>query len=212
MLRKYSIPIGIVISLLLLLVATLYYPGGSQYDSNSIGYDWKHNYLSNLFSDKAVNGSHNASRPWAVSGMLFLCFSFALFFIDFSKKISPQGAAKVIRYCGVGAMVFAFLAVTPYHDTMVTIASTLALVSMFYITVFVFRARLHLITTLSIVCLLVSYACNYLYYTRSHLELLPVLQKLSLIISIAWILALQYFTTITDFTQKHQGNPPARRN
>lgn len=195
-----------MISLSLLLVATLYYPGGSQYDSNSIGYDWKHNYLSNLFADKAVNGSYNASRPWAVSGMLFLCVSFALFFIDFPKKIPSQSAAKVIRYCGVGAMVFAFLAVTPYHDTMITIASTLALISMFYITVFVFTSKLHLLTILSVVCLLVSYTCNYLYYTRSYVELLPILQKLSLVISITWVLSLQYFTTIADFARKHRGD------
>lgn len=43
MLRQYSILLGIIISLLLLLVATLYYPGGSQYDKNSVGYDWKNN-------------------------------------------------------------------------------------------------------------------------------------------------------------------------
>ena len=29
-------------------MATLYYPGGSQHDPNSIGYNWKNNYLSIL--------------------------------------------------------------------------------------------------------------------------------------------------------------------
>ena len=143
MVKKYSILPGIIISTTLLVVSTRYYPGGSQYDKNSIGYDWKNNYLSNLFGEKAVNGSDNASRLWAISGMLFLCVSFALFFIEFSKKISSKGAAKIIRYFGVGAMTFAFLAVTPFHDTMITIASTLALISMFYITVFVFKSKLH---------------------------------------------------------------------
>jgi hypothetical protein len=132
MLRKYSILLGIIISLLLLLVATLYYPGGSQSDKNSIGYDWKNNYLSNLFDARAVNGSENASRLWAIAGMLFLCASFALFFIEFPKKISSKGAAKIIRYCGVSAMIFTFLAVTPSHDTVIRFASTLALISMFY--------------------------------------------------------------------------------
>jgi len=108
MLRKHSILLGIIISLLLLLVATLYYPGGSQSDKNSIGYDWKNNYLSNLFDARAVNGSENASRLWAIAGMLFLCASFALFFIKFPKKISSKGAAKIIRYCGVSAMIFTF--------------------------------------------------------------------------------------------------------
>jgi hypothetical protein len=202
MLRKYSIPLGIIISIFLLLVATLYYPGGSQYDKNSVGYDWKNNYLSNLFDEKTVNGSENASRLWAISGMLFLCVSFAFFFIEFPKRIPSKGAAKIIRYCGVGAMTFAFLAVTPYHDTMITIASTLALISMFYITVFVFKSRLHLLKILSIVCLFVSYSCNYIYYTRSYVEFLPLLQKIALVITIPWILSLQYFTTITDFPSK----------
>jgi hypothetical protein len=113
MLRKYSILFGIIISMALLFVATQYYPGGSQHDKNSIGYDWRNNYLSNLFGEKAVNGSTNGGRPWAIFGMLFLCISFALFFIEFSKKIPSTGSSKIIRYCGVSAMLFAFLAVTP---------------------------------------------------------------------------------------------------
>ena len=199
MLRKYSILLGITISLLLLLVAALHYPGGSQYDKNSIGYDWKNNYLSNLFSQRAVNGLQNSSRPWAIAGMLLLCVSFAWFFIEFSKKISEKGPANVIRYCGAGAMLFAFLAVTPYHDEVITIASVLALLSMFYITVFIFKSRLHVLKALSIVYLLVSYGCNYIYYTRSYVDYLPLLQKVALLITITWILSLEYFTTRADF-------------
>jgi hypothetical protein len=202
MLRKHSVLLGIIISISLLVVATRHYPGGSQYDKNSVGYDWGRNYLSNLFEAKAVNGADNASRPWAISGMLFLCVSFAFFFIEFPKKISSKNAAKVIRYCGVGAMLFAFLAVTPYHDTVITAASALALISMFYITVFVFKTKLHLLKILSIVLLLASYSCNYVYYTRSYVEFLPVLQKIALVITIIWILSLRYFTTIADFQPK----------
>jgi hypothetical protein len=192
MFGKYSILLGIIISLLLLLVATLHYPGGSQFDKNSIGYDWKNNYLSNLFDVKAVTGSENSARLWAIAGMLLLCASFALFFVEFPKKIFSKGAAKIIRYCGVSAMIFAFLAVTPYHDAVIRIASTLALISMFYITVFVFKSRLHLLGILSVVCLLVSYSCNYIYFTRSYVEYLPIFQKIALAITIAWILSLQY--------------------
>ena len=199
MLRKHSILIGIIISLLLLLVATMYYPGGSQHDKNSIGYDWRNNYLSNLFGEKAVNGLDNGSRIWAIFGMLFLSISFALFFIAFSKKIPTKGAAKIVRYFGAGAMIFAFLAVTPYHDIMVTVASTMALVSMFYITVFVYKSRLLLFKILSTICLLVFYCSEYVYYTSSFLEILPILQKLTLFITSTWVLSLQYFTTITDF-------------
>jgi hypothetical protein len=204
MLRKYSILLGIVISLALLLVATRYYPGGSQHDKNSIGYDWRNNYLSNLFSETAVNGAANASRPWAIAGMLFLCASFALFFNEFPKKLSPASGPKVIRYCGVGAMLFAFLAVTPYHDEVLIPASTLALLSMFYITVSVFKSKLHALKFLSVILLLSLYAANYVYYTRTHVELLPVLQKIALLLTILWILSLQYLSAPSDFPEKRK--------
>ena len=199
MLKKHSILLGIIIAMILLFVATLQYPGGSQHSTTSVGYDWRNNYLCNLFSVNAVNGAPNTSRPWAVAGMLFLSVSFGLFFFGFSNKIPARGAAKIVRYCGVGAMVFAFLVATPYHDPMVTIAGTLALISMFYITVFIFKSRLHLFKVLSVICLLVFYCCNYIYYTRSYLDILPVMQKVLFALAITWVLSLQYFTTAADF-------------
>ncbi len=199
MIKKHAIIIAITISVLLLVIATLYYPGGSQADKNSIGYVWKNNYLSNLFGAKAINGAPNPSRFWAAPGMLFLCIGFALFFLEFSKKIPAKGAAAIVKYCGSGAMLFAFLAVTPLHDIMVTIAVTLALLSIFYITVFVFKSKLTAFKILCVICLAIFYICTYIYYTSTYLVYLPVLQKTALLISITWVLSLHYFTTHADF-------------
>src|SRR6476469_9159720 len=199
MLKKYSILLGIIISISLLLIATFYYPGGSQFDKASIGYDWKNNYISNLFSVKAINGSDNASRFWAIGGMMFLSASFAIFFIEFSKKIPAKGAAKVIKYFGTGAMLFTFLIATPLHDKMITIASTMTLISVFYITVFVFKSRLQLFKFLCVVCLLVFYCSLYLYYSGTYLKFLPVMQKVTFASTIILILGLEYFTQKEDF-------------
>jgi hypothetical protein len=199
MLKKYSVLLGIIISILLLLLATLNYPGGSQFDKTSIGYDWKNNYISNLFSEKAVNGSDNPSRFWAIGGMLFLSASFAIFFIEFSNKITAKGASRAIKYFGAGGMLFTFLIVTPLHNIMITIASTMFLISIFYITIFVFRSRLHLFKFLCIVCLLVFYCTLYLYGSGNYLEFLPVMQKITLAITIILILGLEYFTKKEDF-------------
>ena len=210
MLKKHSILLGITVALLLLFVATLQYPGGSQYSSNSVGYDWQNNYISNLFSPKAVNGLSNTSRPWAICGMLLLCASFTIFFISFSKKIPSKLSADIIKYCGIGAMVFAFLAVTPFHDAGVTIASILIVISMFYIMVFVFTTKLHLLKILCTVCLLVSYCCNYMYYSRYHLDFLPIMQKIDLLIALVWVLCLQYFTAKDDFPTKNKKKVPQK--
>jgi hypothetical protein len=201
MLKKYSILGGIIISLSLLAVATRYYPGGSQFDKNTVGYIFTKNYLCNLFGETAVNGLPSASRPWAIAGMLVFCATCALFFIEFSKKIPQKRASTIIKYFGAGAMLFAFFAVTPLHDIVITIGGTMALISMFYITVFILKSKLHLLKILSVICLLGFYTCNYSYYTSSYLEFLPVLQKVMMGLVVVWVLWLHYFTTINDFKQ-----------
>lgn len=199
MLKRYSVLIGIVISLSLILIATFNYPGGSLFDKNSIGFNWKSNFISNLFGEKAVNGLDNPARFWASAGMIFLSASFALFFIEFSKKIPNKGAANVIKYCGAMGMVFTFLIATPLHDTMITVASTMFLISIFYITVFVFKSKLHLFKVLCVICLLVFYSTLYLYGSGTFLIFLPIMQKLNFAITIILIVGLEYFTKKEDF-------------
>jgi hypothetical protein len=200
--KKYSTLIGIIIAVSLLLIATMVYPGGSRADKNSVGFDWQNNYISNLFGETAINGSHNSSRVWAISGMFFLSITFAIFFAGFSKRIALKSAARVIKYFGIAAMICTFLVVTPYHDTMVTIACTFTLVSIFYITVFVFKSKLRFFKILSFVCLLVFYTAMYIYYTGNFVQLLPIMQKLDLTILISWMLALQFLTDVNDFQSK----------
>lgn len=199
MLKKHLILSGIIISLSLLVLATLHYPGGSQADKNAIGYDWRNNYISNLFSEKAINGSDNGGRFWAVAGMFFLSLSFALFFIEFSKKIPAKSASKVIKYCGAGCMLFTFLIATPLHDIMVTISSTMFLIGLFYITVFVFKTRLKLFKIFCVVTLLVFYFTLFMFGSGDFRIYLPIMQKINFIVTITLVLGLNYFTQDEDF-------------
>jgi hypothetical protein len=195
MLKKYVVLLGIILALILLAIAAACYPGGSQANINSVGYDWKNNYMSNLFSIKAVNGADNMSRPWADAGMFFFCIGLAIFFYHFSGKIPQKNASNIIKYVGIGSMVFAFLIVTPLHDIMV-----------FYIAVFLFRSKLTLLKIIAVICLLVFYATTYMYYARSYVEFLPIMQKATFLLVIIWILCLEYFTSAADFqvTKKEQ--------
>ena len=38
--KKHSVLICIIISVTLIITATLLYPGGSLFDKNSVGFDW----------------------------------------------------------------------------------------------------------------------------------------------------------------------------
>jgi hypothetical protein len=200
MFKKHFVLIGIIVALLLLLIATLVYPGGSLSNKNAVGFDWSKNFISNLFAEKAVNGLDNPARLWADGGMIFLALSFATFFIAFSQKIPVKSASMIIRYLGASGMVFMFLIVTPLHDIMITIASTMFLVSLFYITVFVLKSKLTLLKYLCVFGLLIFYYTLYLYGSGSY-DILPIMQKVTFISTIVLILGLTYFTKKEDFEQ-----------
>lgn len=211
MLRKHSVLPGIFFSVSLLLIATTFYPGGSEFDKTSIGYNWKTNYISNLFGEKAVNGVDNDARYWAIAGMLFLSASFAVFFIKFSKKIPVKSAASVIKYVGVISMIFTFLIATPLHDLMVTLSSTMFLIGLFYITVFIFKSKRHLLKFLCSICLLVFYSTLYIYGFGQYLNFLPVMQKITFAVTIITIICLEYFTRKEDFQHTKDRNKVVRK-
>jgi hypothetical protein len=86
MIKKYSVLICLVTSAILIVIATLGYPGDSLLDKNSIGFSWSKNFLSNLFAPKAINGSENPGRIWAIIGMAFNSVGYGIFFINMSKR------------------------------------------------------------------------------------------------------------------------------
>ena len=202
MLNKHLVAIYLSASMLLLLIATFLYPGGSQHDKNSIGFDWGNNYLCNLFNEKAVNGASNPARFLAIGGMFFLCASIALFFLRFSNKIPKKKDANIIQYSGIGSMGCTFLLVTPYHDLMTIFASTFGLITLFYITFYTFKSTLIFLKYLSVICLAILYLNNYIYYTQNGLPWLPILQKISLLTLMIWLLGLEYIATKESFIKK----------
>ena len=57
MIKKSSILIGIIISMVLLIASAKYYAAGSQFESGSIMSGWKNNYPVNPFGIKALDDS-----------------------------------------------------------------------------------------------------------------------------------------------------------
>ena len=198
--KKYAILIGIIFGTFLLILGTFHYPGGTYENVNSEGYDWANNYISNLLRPLAVNGTENAARPYAILGVLFLTASFGVFFVKFSNRIKIKSVSLVIKYLGVLATILGFITVVPsMHDIMVTASSILTLLIFFYITIMVIKSKLSLMKVLSIIFLLTFYFGAYMYFTRSYLEYMPIMQKIIFLMKIVWILSLQYLTRKEDF-------------
>ena len=198
MINKYSVLIGITISVFLILVAVSVYPGGTMFDEYTTGFDWAKNFMSNLFGARALNGAENPSRFWAYSGMLLLPCSYAIFFINMSKKIADKNAAVILKYGGLANICFTFLTITALHDIMLIISTSLFWTCLIVITVLIMKTRLHLIKFFCIICLLVFYFTVSL-WAISDWSLLPIMQKVNFLSSTLLILGLEYFTKGDDF-------------
>lgn len=203
MFKKYSVLLCIAISVVLIVIASQLYPGGSILDKNSTGFDWTRNFISNLFGANGINGAENSGRIWAIIGMAFHSVGYGIFFLHMSVKISNKHAALVLKLVGIANIAFNFLVVTPLHDLMVTLSSTLSMLGLFYITVFIFRTKLHLFKVCCVVCMLVFYFALYLYGSGDW-RLLAIMQKAAFSCSMLLVLGLEYFTSAEDFTQTAQ--------
>lgn len=197
MIQRYSVLACVVISVILLVVATVLYPGGSLLDRNSVGFGWSRNFISNLFAAKAMNGADNPGRIPAIIGMAFHALGYGIFFIRTAAKMPSRHASLVLRSIGAINIVFTALIATPLHDLMVTLSSTLFLVALFYITVFVLKAKLRVFSVACILCMLTFYYTLFLYGTGDW-GLLAIMQKVSFISSMALVLAVEHYTGPED--------------
>lgn len=198
MIKRHAVTIGIVLAVILLWWATRLYPGGNISDPTAVGFDWTKNFFSNLFNEKAMNGVENPGRIWADLGMMIHAASFAFFFYRFSARIPVPHAASMIKYFGIIGMIFTFLIVTPLHDLMVTVSGTIFLLTLFYITVFILKTKLHFLKILCLTSMLLFYFTMYL-YGAGDWGLLAIMQKIVFATTIILVVSLDYGAHASSF-------------
>lgn len=121
---------GIVVFVCLYIVATFFYPGGSQLDKAAPGFSWMQNYWCNLLNENAINGQPNAARPVALTAMGVLCFSLAYFWYRFPQAVRLSKTNRlVMQLSGVLAMATGLAIFTNYHDSLINIATLFGLVA-----------------------------------------------------------------------------------
>ena len=87
---------GTMLFVVLYIVATFLYPGGSQVDKNAVGFSWTNNYWCNLLNENAINGQLNPAKPVALTAMFLLCFTLAYFWFLFPNKINLNHKLKLV--------------------------------------------------------------------------------------------------------------------
>lgn len=199
MIKKYIVLLCLFISVVLLVIAMLTYPGGNLFDKNSTGFDLSKNFMSHLFAPNAINGSENSGRIWATIGMIFHSLGFGIFFFNMSKKISSQVWSIILKYIGAANLVLIFLIATPLHDLGV-LSIVLTLIGLFTITILIMKSKLHLLKFCCIICIL-TYYCFFTFFGFGYLGMAAIMQKVYIISTMLIVLGLEYFTRYEDFIQ-----------
>jgi hypothetical protein len=181
--------LGTVLYIILYIVATLLYPGGSQVDKSSIGFSWTNNYWCNLLNENAMNGQHNPAKPVAMTGMFILCLTLAFFWFLFPKHINVGRPARlVIRISGILAMAIAFFLFTNIdHDLITDLASFFGLIATVGTFIGLYKAGWYGLFAFGLLNVLLVGLNNYLYYNKGLIIYLPIIQKISFATFLAWI-------------------------
>ena len=185
--------LGIVIFIILYAYATTLYPGGSQADLHSKGFDWINNYWCNLMNAQAMNGQLNPARLISIPAMIILCFSLLSFFFMFSKVLASNSIwRKIIQISGTISMLFASLIFTELHDLLTTISSLFGLFTLIGIILGLAKSNLTMYKLTGGICVLFLAFNNYIYYSKVFLSALPLLQKVTFAIFLLWIAGLNW--------------------
>ena len=185
--------IGIVIFVGLYIFSSTLYPGGSQANLNSEGFDWINNYWCNLMNENGMNGQPNPAKPYSIIAMIILCLSLMFFFIQFAQIYSKSKIWKrIIKTSGIISMSFAILIFTKYHDLMTTLSSIFGLFVVIGIIREVYKSKLSIYKITGVICILILGLNNYIYYTQQFIEVLPLLQKITFAIVLLWIIGLNF--------------------
>ncbi len=182
---------GISIFVALYIFSSTLYPGGSQVSLNTQGFDWVNNYWCNLMNKQGMNGLPNPARPYSILGMLLLCLSLMIFFIRFAQVFSKNDWWKyVIIICSIISMSLAMLIFTEYHDLMIILSSIFGFMAVLGVIRVIYYSDLSFYKKSGIYCLLLLVINNYIYYSGDFILALPLLQKVSFVFILAWILGL----------------------
>jgi len=190
---------GIVLFVMIYIVATLFYPGGSQVDKNSVGFSWINNYWCNLLNANAINGQPNTAKPVAITGMFVLCLTLTFFWFLFTRYINIARRLKlVIQISGTLAMGIAFFLFTNInHDLITNLASLLGLIATIGTYIGLYKVKWFRLLKFGLLNILLVITNNYVYYTKGLIVYLPVIQKITFAAFLIWIccIDLKLFST-----------------
>jgi len=197
---QYLPTLGCILFLILITIASVNYPGGSQVNECEIGYCWVNNYLCDVIASVTHGELHHPYYKAGLAAMFCLCGGVSMCFVYFPKWLKLEGTWKpIIKWMGFISMICAMMIFTELHNVMIAIASILALPALFGIFVTLYQKRIMKVLYFGIFILILLILNNVIYYTDFMVSILPQLQKLSCLMVIFWMVFMNWFFV----NQKH---------
>lgn len=168
-------------------MATFYYPGGSNVNKTTIGFDWLNNYWCDLTGELAKNGETNSARQIALTAMIILCSSLVVFWFYVPRLFSDIKFNQIIRYAGMTSMTVVIFLFTGFHDTVIIIAGTLGIAALTGVFIGLYKNNLTKLFYYGAFCLGLMLFNYFIYETSFLLSLLPIIQKATFVLFLLWI-------------------------
>lgn len=192
---------GILLFVLLYIVATFFYPGGSIADKSTKGFDWINNYWCDLTDQIARNGEINFARPFALSAMLILFSSLAVFWFHLPKLFEVSKFNQIIRYSGITSMTVAVFMFTQFHDVVINVAGFFGIITLSGTIIGLYKSKFPKLFYYGLFCLAILLLNFFIFDTGWLLSLLPVIQKATFVFFFIWICLMDvYLYRVINFS------------
>jgi hypothetical protein len=179
--------VGVVVFVILYYISTLYYPGGSDVDTNYIGFDWKNNYWCDLTDEITESGAENPARPVAIFAMFVLCLSIAYLSYIIPPFFRKLKFSFLISYFGISSMVAANFVFTEFHSSAAYISGILGIIPLALAYYGLYKHRHKMLFVFGIISLFFLALNFFIYVTKIHIEILPLIQKFTFLAFLIWI-------------------------
>lgn len=185
--------LGICLFGILYGMAACQYPGGSNFDQTATGFSWQHNYWCDLLGDTGKNGVINYARPVAITAMLVLCSSLAIFwFLIPSLFRSKNKFSQLSQWAGGLSMVIILFIGTAYHDLVMNVAGGFGSIALIATFIALYQNKYFVLIGFGLFCLLLIGLNNYVYYSHQYISYLPIIQKLTFVLFLLWIVLINW--------------------
>jgi len=185
----YLPSIGVIAFVILFVIASTLYSGGTLFNIDYQGYDWFHNYWCDLMAASSLNGAENGSRTIAIIAWVILCICILQLLIrTFTTMIAEGWIRNVLYTSSFLAMFIGLFAFTKHHDIIVAVCFPFGAIAAFGLSYGLLHSDLRFYKAAIWVCIVMLSASFFMYFTNIGLYWLGLTQKLTLAFVFIWLI------------------------